>query len=122
MCSAALYASDPAGNGRDDHRETTMTVWTFIRASLGETSCVVTCLERAWDALVNLGREPKGVAFTVALVALSAKMAKADGIVTDDEVSAFRRVIEIPPGEERNVARLFNLAQVDTAGFESYAA
>lgn len=62
------------------------------------------------------------VAFTVALIALSAKMAKADGIVTAEEVQAFRRVVEIPAGEERNVERLFDLAQRDIAGFEAHAA
>ena len=52
---------------------------------------------------------------------LSAKMAKADGIVTAAEVAAFRRGFAVPPGEERNVARLFDLARRDVAGFESYA-
>ena len=61
------------------------------------------------------------VAFSVALIALSAKMAKADGIVTADEVAAFRRGFAVPPGEERNVARLFDLARQDVAGFETYA-
>jgi len=62
------------------------------------------------------------VAFSVALIALSAKMAKADGVVTADEVAAFRVVFVMPPREERNVVRLFNLAKRDIAGFESYAA
>lgn len=61
------------------------------------------------------------VAFSVAMIALSAKMAKADGIVTPDEVSAFRRIFAIPPGELRNVFRLYDLAKQDTAGFEAYA-
>lgn len=62
------------------------------------------------------------VAFSVALVALSAKMAKADGVVTADEVAAFRRLFAVPPAEERNVRRLFDLAKRDVAGFEAYAA
>ncbi|HET7716440.1 MAG TPA: DnaJ family molecular chaperone [Bauldia sp.] len=61
------------------------------------------------------------VAFSVALIALSAKMAKADGVVTADEVAAFRRYFEIPPEEERNVRRLFDLAKRDVAGYETYA-
>ncbi len=60
-------------------------------------------------------------AFAIAVIALSAKMAKADGLVTRDEVSAFRAVFHIPPGEERNAARVFNLARQDVAGFEEYA-
>src|SRR5690606_444785 len=47
--------------------------------------------------------------------------AKADGVVTTDEVAAFERLFQVPPGEERNVKRLFNLAKVDVAGYETYA-
>jgi DnaJ like chaperone protein len=61
------------------------------------------------------------VAFSVAMIALSAKIAKADGVVTQDEVRAFRQIFSIPPAEERNVARLYDLAKQDTAGFEAYA-
>ncbi len=62
-----------------------------------------------------------GVAFTIAVIALGAKMAKADGVVTDEEVEAFERIFRVPPGEAVNVRRVFNLARQDTAGFESYA-
>jgi DnaJ like chaperone protein len=62
------------------------------------------------------------VAFSVAMIALSAKMAKADGIVTTDEVDAFRRIFVVEASEERSVSRLFDLATRDVAGFESYAA
>lgn len=63
----------------------------------------------------------KDVAFTVGVIALGAKMAKADGVVTRDEIKAFREVFKIPEGEEHNVARVFNLAKQDTSGFEIYA-
>ena len=62
------------------------------------------------------------VAFTIAVIALSAKMAKADGLVTRDEVTAFRQVFQIPPEDERAAARVFNMARADVAGFEDYAA
>lgn len=61
------------------------------------------------------------VAFSVAIIALSAKMAKADGIVTEKEVEAFREIFEFPPDQAKNVARLYNLARQDVAGFEAYA-
>ncbi len=61
------------------------------------------------------------VAFTVGVIALGAKMAKADGVVTRDEIEAFKEVFKIPKGEEHNVARIFNLAKQDVGGFEMYA-
>lgn len=61
------------------------------------------------------------VAFTIAVIALSAKMAKADGLVTRDEVMAFREVFHISPSEEPGAARLFNLARKDVAGYDIYA-
>ena len=45
------------------------------------------------------GRVENQVAFTVAVVALGAKMAKADGIVTRDEVTAFKEVFKVPQSE-----------------------
>ena len=53
------------------------------------------------------------VAFSVAMIALSAKMAKADGVVTQDEIRAFQQIFSIPPKETRNVARLYDLAKAD---------
>ena len=61
------------------------------------------------------------VAFTIAVIALGAKMAKADGEVTRNEVSAFREVFHVPPEEEPHAARVFNLARQDVAGFDAYA-
>jgi len=64
----------------------------------------------------------RSVAFTIAVIALSAKMAKADGLVTRDEVAAFRQVFHIAAEDERAAARVFNMAREDVAGFEEYAA
>jgi DnaJ like chaperone protein len=61
------------------------------------------------------------VAFTVGVIALGAKMAKADGVVTMDEVNAFKEVFKVPDGEMKNVARVFNLAKQDVSGYEAYA-
>ncbi len=61
------------------------------------------------------------VAFSIAMIALSAKMAKADGVVTQDEIRAFQDIFAVPKEETAHVARLYDLAKQDVAGYESYA-
>ena len=63
----------------------------------------------------------KSVAFTIATIALGAKMAKADGVVTRDEVDAFKRVVRVPPEDVKDVSRVFDQARKDSRGFEPYA-
>lgn len=96
-----------------------MSIWSRIADALGAL--------RAGEGLAavfeKLRTPPeRSVAFTIAVIGLGAKMAKADGQVTRDEVSAFREVFHIPPGDEAAAARVFNLARQDVAGFEDYAA
>ncbi|MEO1292842.1 MAG: molecular chaperone DjiA [Pseudomonadota bacterium] len=95
-----------------------MSIWARISDALralasGESLSVV------FDRL----RTPpeRSVAFTIAVISLGAKMAKADGQVTANEVRAFREIFFIPPEEEASAARVFNLARQDTAGFDTYA-
>jgi len=52
---------------------------------------------------------------------LGAKLAKADGQVTKDEVAAFKQIFHVPQSEAKNVGRLFNLARRDARGYEPYA-
>jgi len=61
------------------------------------------------------------VAFSVAVVTLAAKMAKADGAVTRAEIDAFKRIFHIPPKDMKTVARIFDEAKRDASGFEPYA-
>ena len=63
----------------------------------------------------------KQIAFTIGVIVLGAKMAKADGVVTKDEIKAFREVFQVPPEEMKNVARVFNQARRDAAGYEPFA-
>jgi len=67
------------------------------------------------------GRDQDEVAFTIGVIALAAKLAKADGTVSRDEVDVFKRVFPVPREEEANVGQLFNLAKTDVAGFDAYA-
>ena len=72
-------------------------------------------------SLPSLSTRLRQVGFTIGVIALGAKMAKVVGEVTRDEVEAFRSFFQVPPGEERNVERFFDLAKRDAAGFETYA-
>ncbi len=63
----------------------------------------------------------KSVAFTIGMIALGAKMAKADGVVSAAEVAAFSQVFHVPEKDRAAVERVFNLAKQDIAGFETYA-
>ena len=79
----------------------------------------------AVDKARGQGEEPedatKSVAFTIATIALGAKMAKADGRVTRDEVDAFKQVFRVPPEEVAQVSKFFHQAREDSRGFEPYA-
>ncbi len=73
------------------------------------------------EAMAARQRRRDAAIFSIALIALSAKMAKADGVVTDDEVAVFRSFFSYPPEEEEKVRTVFLLATEDIAGFDSYA-
>ncbi len=83
----------------------------------------------AMDRAAETSRDPDSpiegaeasIAFTIGVIALSAKMAKADGQVTRSEVDEFKKIFHVPPGEEKNVARIFDLARKDMAGYDAYA-
>ena len=95
-----------------------MSIWSRISEALSALAA-----GEGLSAMFDKLRAPpeRSIAFTIAVIALGAKMAKADGLVTRDEVTAFREVFHIPPHEEAGAARLFNLARTDVAGFEEYA-
>ncbi len=95
-----------------------MSLWSRILDAL-RTLAPGEALTALFDRL--RGPPQRSVAFTIAVIALGAKMAKADGRVTRDEVMAFREVFTIPASELDNAARVFDLARTDVAGFEDYA-
>ncbi|MGO4909013.1 TerB family tellurite resistance protein [Pseudorhodobacter sp. W20_MBD10_FR17] len=99
-----------------------MSLWTRINDALaalatGEGLSVI--FERLRGT--KMASPERSVGFTIAVIALSAKMAKADGQVTRNEVTAFRQLFTIATEEEGNAARVFNLARQDVAGFDAYA-
>lgn len=74
------------------------------------------------ESLQELKSSNRQIAFTIAFISLAAKMAKADGHVTVAEIRAFKSIFRVRKEDERNVAKVFNLAKQTVAGFERYAA
>ncbi|ASY63713.1 DnaJ-like protein DjlA [Sinorhizobium sojae CCBAU 05684] len=99
-----------------------MTVWDSLLKIVATTGNALAGVVEAVRTLFEGDPETRRrVAFSVAMIALSAKMAKADGIVSEAEVAAFRDIFKFPADQAKNVARLYNLARQDVAGFEAYA-
>ncbi len=96
-----------------------MSIWSRIT----EAIAALVARGEALSALFERSPTPpeRSVAFTVAVVSLGAKMAKADGQVKPVEVAAFRQVFQIAPEDEPAAACVFDLARQDIAGFEAYA-
>ena len=65
--------------------------------------------------------QTRNVAFTVAVIALSAKMARTDGVVTKSEIQAFRDRVHIPQKDIPQVAKFWDLARQTQDGFQAYA-
>jgi DnaJ like chaperone protein len=95
-----------------------MSIWNRISEALSALAA-----GEGLSAVFDRLRTPpeRSVAFTIAVIALGAKMAKADGHVTRDEVTAFREVFRIADEDAQGAARVFNLARTDVAGFDDYA-
>lgn len=91
-----------------------MTIWEKISALLSDGLDTIS----GW---FRTGEPEEQIAFTIGVIALSAKMAKADGHVAPSEVAAFKQIFIVSDEELPNVARVFNLAKQDVAGYDSYA-
>ena len=59
--------------------------------------------------------------FALSLIVLSAKMSKADGQVSREELIAVRDKLKIPENELDDVGKIFNKAKEESAGYEPYA-
>ena len=97
-----------------------MSIWSRIADALSALAAGEG-LSAVFEKLRAQPDPDRTVAFTIAVIALGAKMAKADGHVTRDEVTAFREVFLIAPQDEAQAARVFNLARQDIAGYAEYA-
>src|SRR5262249_24382408 len=103
-----------------------MSIWERLSSAVAQSS-VRPSIGTLFGGGTEVEREPRDrsadneVPFTVGVIALSAKMAKADGVITRDEVNAFKEAFRVSDGEMKHVARIFNLAKEDVTGYESFA-
>ena len=59
--------------------------------------------------------------FALSLIVLSAKLSKADGQVSKEELIAVRDKLKIPKSEIEQVGKIFNKAKQESTGYEPYA-
>ena len=59
--------------------------------------------------------------FALSLIVLSAKLSKADGQVSREELVAVKDKLRIPENEIDQVGKIFNKAKEESTGFEPYA-
>lgn len=65
--------------------------------------------------------ETRQIAFATAIIVLGAKLAKADGVVTSEEIRAFKRTFRVDDQDVGDVGRIYNQAKASPRGFEPYA-
>ena len=69
----------------------------------------------------QINQNQKQQIFTISFIILSAKLAKSDGKVTEDEIHAFKEKFKIPKSEMNKVGKIFNEAKKDVYGYKQIA-
>ena len=69
----------------------------------------------------QISQNQKQQIFTISFIILSAKLAKSDGQVTNDEIQAFKEKFNIPNSELTKVGKIFNEAKNDVHGYKEIA-
>lgn len=82
-------------------------------------------IPESWDDLsqnyAGFNGNSQQLTFTIGVIVLGAKMAKADGRVNRAEIDTFKRVFRIAPEQTASVGRIFDQARKSVEGFEPYA-
>jgi DnaJ like chaperone protein len=100
-----------------------MSVWEKLAAAIAETSMGATIMGAPFsDRAKHNTPADDALPFTMGMVTLGAKMAKADGVISQDEVHAFKKAFKVSDSEMKHVARVFNRAKQNAVGYEAYAA
>ena len=59
--------------------------------------------------------------FASGVVALAAKLSKADGVITKEEIITFKRIFDFPKEDEKAISKLFNAAKENTDDYKDVA-
>ena len=77
-------------------------------------------ISRAKGSINNSFAQPQQI-FALSLIVLSAKLSKADGQVSKEELIAVKDKLKIPENEIDQVGKIFNKAKEESTGYEPYA-
>ena len=77
-------------------------------------------ISKAKGSINNSFAQPQQI-FALSLIVLSAKLSKADGQVSKEELIAVKDKLKIPENELDQVGKIFNKAKNESAGYEPYA-
>ena len=77
-------------------------------------------ISRAKGSFNNSFAQPQQV-FALSLIVLSAKLSKADGQVSKEELIAVKDKLKIPDNELDQVGKIFNKAKEESTGYQPYA-
>ena len=70
---------------------------------------------------ISIDHNQKQQIFALSIIVLSAKLAKSDGVVTKDEINAFKEKFRIPSSELPKVSKIFNEAKKTIYGYKQVA-
>ncbi len=77
-------------------------------------------ISRAKGSINNSFAQPQQI-FALSLIVLSAKLSKADGQVSKEELIAVKDKLKIPENEIDQVGKIFNKAKNESTGYKPYA-
>lgn len=97
-----------------------MSIWNKVFAKAGDFF-TKSQTAKSHSRELTINSDQLDIDFASSVVALAAKMAKADGITTIEEAQAFRAAFPIDSKDEQTVNKLFTLAGGSVLGYEGYA-
>ena len=69
----------------------------------------------------NFSNDQKEQIFATSVIAISAKLAKADGKISKSEILAFKKIFEFPAEDEKAISNIFNSAKKNIDDYKDVA-